>query len=364
MAIPAGVTVAGVRARAVSVPLRYPLQTASGGLAEAPLVLIDLHTSEGVSGRSYLFAYTPLALAPLTRLVENLAEVIDGARLAPVELARTLTGRLRLLGPKGLPTMALAGLGMAAWDALGKVVGLPVCRLLGGEPTPVPAYGSLKAMRPPEAAIEAAELAESGFGAYKGGVGYAELGDDRAVIAALREATSPQTRIAVDYNQALAVPEATRRLTQLADEDLLWVEEPTSAEDIAGHARIRASAPMPVQLGENWWGTTEMAASLAGEASDLAMIDVMRIGGVTGWTHAAGLADAWHMPLSSHLFPEVSAHLLAVTPTAHWLEYLDLASPILADPPRPADGHLQAPDAPGFALEWNEGAITEYTARR
>jgi mandelate racemase len=159
------------------------------------------------------------------------------------------------------------------------------------------------------------------------------------------------------------VPEATRRLAALAEEDLLWVEEPTSADDVPGHARIRASAPMPVQLGENWWGVTEMAMSLAGKASDLAMIDVMRIGGVTGWIHAAGLADAWHMPLSSHQFPEVSAHLLAVSPTAHWLEYLDLASPILADPPQPSGGHLQALDAPGFALEWNEDAIAECTAR-
>jgi mandelate racemase len=184
MAIREGLTVAGIRVRAVSVPLRHPLQTASGGLSAAPLVLIDLYTSDGASGRSYLFAYTPLALAPLTRLVGNLAEVIDGAPLAPVELARTLAARLRLLGPKGLPTMALAGLDMAAWDALGRAAEVPVCRLLGGEPKPIPAYGSLKAMRPPEAALEAAELAEHGFGAYKGRVGYAELDDDRAVIAA------------------------------------------------------------------------------------------------------------------------------------------------------------------------------------
>jgi mandelate racemase len=183
-------------------------------------------------------------------------------------------------------------------------------------------------------------------------------------FSAIREATNPGARIAVDYNQALSVPEATRRLARLAEEDLLWAEEPTSAEDVAGHARIRDSAPMPIQLGENWWGTTEMATSLAGNASDLAMIDVMRIGGVTGWLHAAGLADAAHMPLSSHLFPEVSAHLLAVSPTAHWLEYLDLATPILAHPPQPVDGHLQAPNTPGFALEWNEDAIAEYTAGR
>lgn len=212
-------------------------------------------------------------------------------------------------------------------------------------------------MRPPDAGSEAAELAEHGFAAYKGRVGYAGLEEDRQVIRALRAATGRDSRIAVDYNQALSVPEAARRLARLADEDLLWVEEPTRAEDTAGHARLRDRAPMPIQLGENWWGTTEMAASLAAGASDVAMVDVMRIGGVTGWLHAAGLAEAAHLPLSSHLFPEVSAHLLAVTPTAHWLEYLDLASPVLARPARPVGGYLQAAEAPGFDLEWDEAAV-------
>jgi mandelate racemase len=103
-----------------------------------------------------------------------------------------------------------------------------------------------------------------------------------------------------------------------------------------------------------------MAASLAAGASDFAMIDVMRIGGVTGWLHAAGLAEAAHMPLSSHLFPEVSAHLLAVSPTAHLLEYLDLASPVLTRPARPAGGCVQAADTPGFGLEWDEAAVERY----
>lgn len=362
MALLESLTVVGVRARPVTVPLSRPLQTASGELRAAPLVLVDVFTNEGVTGCSYLFAYTPLALQPLAHLVNNLADVVTGEPLAPTDLSATLAARFRLLGPKGLPTMALAGVDMAAWDALGKAANAPVCRLLGGRPTPIPAYGSLKAMRPPDAGAEAGELTGHGFAAYKGRVGYAGLDEDRQVIRALRDATGPSTRIAVDYNQALTVPEAARRLARLADEDLLWVEEPTRAEDVAGHARIRDGAPMPVQLGENWWGTTEMAASLAGDASDFAMVDVMRIGGVTGWLHAAGLAEAAHLPLSSHLFPEVSAHLLAVTPTAHWLEYLDLASPILTRPAQPVGGYVQAAEAPGFDLEWDEDAVSRYAA--
>lgn len=360
MTTPRDLTVKGVRARPVSVPLAHRLETASGALSEAPLVLVDLEVDGGPTGRGYLMAYSHLALRPLAALVENLTDVVAGRPLAPRELTAALDARFRLLGPKGLPTMATAGVDMAAWDALGRAAGLPVCRLLGGSPRPVPAYGSLRAMRPGPARAEAAELAGLGFTAFKGRVGYGELGDDRAVVAALREAVGADARIAVDYNQALTVPEAVHRLTRLADEDLMWVEEPTRAEDTAGHARIRERAPMPVQLGENWWGISETAASLAAGASDLAMIDVMRIGGVTGWLHAAGLADAHRIPLSSHLFPEVSAHLLAVTPTVQWLEWMDLAGPVLRDPVRPVDGCFPIAETPGFGIEWDEDAVARY----
>lgn len=352
-------TVTGVHARAVSVPLAHRLETASGALSEAPLVLVDLETDAGVTGHAYLMAYSHLALRPLAALVGNLSEVVAGHPLAPRELTAAVDARFRLLGPKGLPTMAMAGVDMAAWDALGRVAELPVCRLLGGVPRTVPAYGSLRAMRPDAARAEAAELSAMGFAAYKGRVGYGGLDDDRAVVAALRDAVGTGARIAVDYNQALTVPEALRRVARL-DDDLLWVEEPTRAEDLAGHARIRDRAPMPVQLGENWWGTSEMAASLAAGASDLAMVDVMRIGGVTGWLHAAGLADAARIPVSSHLFPEVSAQLLAVTPTAQWLEFMDLAGPVLREPVRPADGAFTITEAPGFGIDWDPDAVARY----
>ena len=352
------VRVTALRARPVSVPLDPPLQTASGELGAAPLVLIDLETDAGITGHSYLLAYTPLALRPLAALVEELGAVVNGEPLAPRTLAGKIAARFRLLGPKGLPTIALAGVDMAAWDAFGKVADTPVYRLLGGSPTPIPGYGSLRAMGADDAGREAAGLAEFGFRAYKGRVGRQDTTHDFDVVRALRASTPEGSRIALDFNQSLSVAEALPRLQALAGEDLLWVEEPTRAEDFAAHAEIRRRAPMPIQFGENWWGTVEMAASLQAGASDLAMIDVMRIGGVTGWLHAAGIAEAANIPLSSHLFPEVSVHLLAVTPTAHYLEYLDLASSLLQNPLRPVDGHVTPPDTPGFGIEWDEDAVS------
>ena len=138
-------------------------------------------------------------------------------------------------------------------------------------------------------------------------------------------------------------------------EDLRW------ADDDAGHAAIRAVGGAPVQIGENWWGPAAMARSLAAGACDLAMPDAMKIGGVSGWLRAAALADAAGMPLSSHLFPEVSVHLLAASPTAHWLEYVDWAEPVLQSPVRrDADGHAWPGEGPGSGIEWDEAAVARY----
>ena len=96
-------------------------------------------------------------------------------------------------------------------------------------------------------------------------------------------------------------------------------------------------------------------------ASDYVMPDAMKIGGVSGWLRTAALAEATGIPLSSHLFPEISVHLLAVSPTKHWLEYVDWANPILEEPLKIEDGHSSTPDAAGIGISWDEGALRRYS---
>jgi len=106
-----------------------------------------------------------------------------------------------------------------------------------------------------------------------------------------------------------------------------------------------------------------MEKALDAGACDFFMADVVKIGGVSGWLRAQALADGRNMPLSSHLYPEVSAHLLVGAPTRHWLEYVDWAAPVLDDPLVPAsDGTVTAPDRPGTGIEWDEAAVERYAA--
>ena len=357
-------TVRGLRARAVLSPIARPLHTGAGAITKAPLVLIDLETEEGVTGCAYVFCYATFALAPVVALLDNLSELIVGERVAPLTLEEKLQRAFRLPGPQGFTAMAAAGIDMAAWDVCAKAAGQPLVRLLGGTAHPIPAYNSngLGIMDADRVRAEAQELVDAGFRAVKVRLGYADGRADAAVVRAVRHALADDVVLMSDYNQALSVPEGISRAHALDGEDLCWIEEPTRADDYAGYARIRTASRTPIQLGENFWGPHDMAKAIAAGAGDFLMPDIDRIGGVSGWLRAAALAEPSGIPLSSHLYPEFSAHVLAVTPTRHWLEYMDWAEPVLQQPTRIEDGHAIPSAEPGTGVAWDEDAVARYLA--
>ena len=358
-------TIRSLRARAVFVPMTRPLHTSTGAIDKVPLVLIDLSTSSGAIGRSYLFCVTPLALKSQVALLEDMATLITGQQLAPIDIEQMLNKRFTLLGATGLVGMAISGIDMAAWDAKAIEAGLPLARLLGGEVKPIKAYNScgLGLMGPEKVAREAVELLQGGFSAVKLRLGYATLEEDIAAVHAVRAAIPASVQIMTDYNQALTPAEAIRRGHALDALGLTWIEEPVRADDHAGNAQVAVALKTPVQIGENYWGPRDMARAIAAHASDYVMPDLERIGGVSGWLRAAAIADAAALPMSTHLFPEMSAHLMCVTPTAHWLEYVDWANPVLKTPQEIRDGCAIIRDEPGSGLEWDEAAVTRYAYR-
>jgi mandelate racemase len=215
-------------------------------------------------------------------------------------------------------------------------------------------------MAPEAAADEAEALLRRGFKAIKLRLGYPGLADDLAVTRAVRARIADAVEIFVDYNQALDLPEAFRRGLALEQEGVAWLEEPIRHDDLVGYSRLADKLVLPVQIGENFDGPAQMAQALRAGACDFVMPDYARIGGVTGWLQAAGIAAAGGIPMSSHLLPEVSAHLLAATPTAHWLEYVDWADAILQQPLEIRDGAAMIPDRPGAGLDWDVSAVKRF----
>jgi mandelate racemase len=355
-------TVRAVRAVGVEVPMTYALGTSAARITTAALVLVDLETSEGLTGRSYLFCFSRDLVPVVLRMVESAAAVVAGAKVAPLDLWNVLARRYKLIGVTGIVRMALSAIDVAAWDALAIAARMPLTQFLGATPRPIPAYNScgLGLMTPQEVADEAEKLLVGGFRAVKLRLGYPTLAADIAALDAVRKRVPADVAVMVDYNQALTLAQALERGRALDKEGIYWLEEPIRHDDYAGNARLVQELTSPVQIGENFNLITAMQQALDSGAADYVMPDLDRIGGVTGFMQASAVAAARGIEMSSHLFPEVSAHLLAATPTAHWLEYMDWANPILAEPLKIVDGHAVVPDRPGNGLVWNPDAVARY----
>jgi len=356
-------TIRAIRSIGVEVPMTYALGTSRGILAKAPLLLIDLETEQGVTGRSYLWCYFPAAVPAIAKILEEVERVVKGERVAPLDLWSRLAERFALIGVQGIVRMAMSGFDVAAWDALAIAAGLPLAALLGAEGKPIAAYNScgLGLMKAPEAvADEAEKLVAGGFGAIKLRLGYPTPKEDLAALAAVRKRVGDKIAVMVDYNQALSLAQALERGRALDRENVYWLEEPIRHDDYAGNATLARELATPIQIGENFSESTAMAQALAAGAADYVMPDLERIGGVTGWQRAAALAAARRIEMSSHLFPEVSVHLLAATPTRHYLEYVDWADKVLEEPLEIVDGFALPPQRPGNGLSWDKTAVKKY----
>jgi len=356
---PGPLTIRSVKARAIDAPISRPVKNAFGVIRSAPLVLIDVVTEQGVPGRSYIFAYTRLTLKPLVQLIEEIGVELAGKPIAPFDLMAQLDARFRLLGWQGLVGMAVSGLDMAFWDAVARAAGQPLVTLLGGSPRPIRAYDSYGAVDPVADEKDLRHSLDQGFRGIKIKGGDGDLANDERVVKAVRGLIGPDVALMLDFNQSLDTSEASRRIDRLAAYDLHWIEEPVAAENLQGHAKVRATSPISIQSGENWWFPRGFAEAIAAGASDFIMPDLMKVGGVTGWLRVAGQAEAASIPMSSHLFAEASAHMLAVTPTAHWLEVLDLARAIVDEPIEIVDGTVTA-RGPGMGLSWDDAAVAKY----
>ena len=352
--------VKGIRARPVILKLKRPVVARIATITEWPLILIDLATEEGIVGRSYLEPYTTKAMKYLIPAILDLGEMLKGHSLAPVELHALARKSLHFVGYQGMSMIAVAGLDMAAWDALAKAAGMPLCVLLGGSVGSVSAYNSngLWLKEPDAVAAEAIELRdEGGFTGLKLRLGRDRVRDDLATIEAVRNTVGKDMHLMVDFNQGLDLGEALQRCHAIDDVGLDWIEEPLVYDNFDGYVQLAAELKTPIQIGENFYGPRDLYRALQCKACDFVMPDFMRIGGVTGWLKAAAIAGTAGVPVSTHLYPEVAAHVMRVTETAHWLEWQDWADPILQRPYAIKDGRLHIPDVPGVGLEWNESAV-------
>ncbi len=350
-------TVTGLEAHAIRLPLQTPYRTASGTVTAVPLVLIELTTARGITGRSMLFAYSELTLKPLLELVRNMA---PQAPVSAATLEKQLEHKSRMVGNQGLVGMALSGIDIALWDAMAKRHQCSLVELLGGEEHDLQAYASIGFEGARHCATHAGQLARRGFHGIKVCIGYPTVQEDINVIQAIRNAIGPDIKLMVDYNQCLSLPEARLRLQMLEELGLYWVEEPILSHDFKGMATLNQHTGNALQSGENWWNCFEIEQAISLGAIDYLMLNSMKCGGVSGWLKAAELARIHDIPLSSNLWPELSSQLLSLSPTAHWLQYSDWWSLLMKSPLQFSQGKALSSGEPGAGTDWDEHIVEHY----
>ncbi len=355
-----------IHTRAVHVPLRRPVIAAIGRFDHWPLVLVDLETDGGVIGHSYVAPYRASAVPAIVRELGDLGASLSGKMVAPFDMYEGDLEAVNVVGIAGISTIAASAIDMAAWDALSKAAGLPLAVFLGGTLGPVRAYNSNGLWRHEVStlAAEARALAGDGdFRAMKLRLGHEHVADDVAAIQAVRDGVGDTIDLMVDFNQALGLGDAIRRCHELDELGLYWFEEPIAYDNLRGYAQLAQKVRTPLQMGENYYGPRDLFTFLAAGGVHYAMADLMRIGGISGWIRAASVAAAAGVQFSNHLYPEIAAHLMRVTPTAHWLEWVDWASPILAEPMIPKAGELEPSSRPGTGVAWDEAAVSKYAVQ-
>ena len=357
-------TLHSIKLRVLSVPLRRPIVSnpTVGKYTEWPFILVDLLTNEGITGRSYLEPYVLKSTEYILPAILAIAEAIGSKPLSPVDCFKIAVQTMHLSGREGIGLIAASAVDMAIWDAVSKASGQPLAQYLGASTGSVRAYNTngLWLLPPDQLKDEALSLvAEGNFSAIKMRLGREDFRADVAALDAVRKAVGPDVRIMTDFNQGLDLGEALVRLHALDGEGLQWFEEPIAYDNFDGCAQLARELKTPIQIGENLYGSRSFYKAVQAKAADLFMPDLMRIGGVTGFMRCAAIAGAAGIPLSSHLYPEVSAHLLRASESAHWLEWRDWAHPFIAEPFAVKNGMVHVPDRAGSGIDWDEAAVTK-----
>jgi len=333
-----------------------------------PVVILRLRTDNGLEGIGVTF-YGGQMTGSLCKAVEELCELIIGAdpmRVeAIIELLRT-TGESA--GPGGIFSLALSAIDTALWDIKGKALEQPLWKLLGGHRDRVPTYasGALRRGLTDEQAARAAQiLVQKGFTQMKTQMalpGNPTPADEIRRVRTVREAVGPDVTLMCDINQRWRPEQAIDIGSRVEDVGLFWLEDVTTADDYQGLARVTAALNTPIAGGEYLYGIAPFRQMIEARSVDIVMVDIVRAGGVTPWMKIAGMAEAFNLPIVSHVMPEILVHLVAACPNGLTVEYMPWMLALYEETPAVENGEMVLPDKPGLGLKFDEKAIAAFSA--
>jgi L-alanine-DL-glutamate epimerase-like enolase superfamily enzyme len=360
-----------IQTHLVQLPAEEPL--AGGPPFGGPFhefVTVQIETDAGIDGIGVTFFGAALS-ATLKLAVEQLGALTVGEDPLRIE---AIGHKLReaaesSAGPGGIFTLAFTAIDMALWDIKGKALNQPLAVLLGGLRERVPTYASGALMRtfPLEHVVKAASLlAQKGFKQMKMQLalpGETSPAHEIERARLVREAIGPDIELMCDINQLWTVHQAIDIGKRLEDVRFTWWEDVTAADDYAGLARVADALDTPVAGGEYVYGIAPFRHMLEARSVDIVMIDLLRVGGIANWMKVAGMAQAFNLPVVSHLFPEIHVHLVAAAPNGLTVEFMPWSLRLYEDAPAPVNGQISVPEKPGLGLRFNREVIERYSAK-
>ena len=355
-------TLRSIQADHFRIPLPVTLSDSThGDITHFELVTVRVRDADGAEGLGYTYTVGAGGAAIQALVARDLAPLLEGQDAGRIEaLWDRMWWGLHFVGRGGPVAFAIAAVDIALWDLKARRANLPLWRLLGGADPAVRAYaGGIDLQFPLEQLLEqtSTNLA-NGFRAIKMKVGRPSLRDDLERVRAVRELLGPDVPLMVDANMRWSADEAIRASRALAEFDLVWLEEPTVPEDVAGHARVAKEGLLPIATGENFHALWEFQRMIEAGGVSFPEPDVATCGGITVWMKVAHLAQAHHLPVTSHGVHDLHVHLLAAVPNASFLEVHGFGlERFVAEPLRIRDGVALAPDRPGHGVAFDWAAL-------
>ena len=335
-----------------------------------PVVALRLRTDGGLEGLGVTL-YGGRMTRSLHAAVEELAELTVGEDPLRIEhIVAKLRRSAGDSGPAGVFTLALSAIDTALWDIKGKALDQPLWKLLGGHRDRVPTYasGSLRRGLSDDQAQRAARiLIQKGFREMKTQMalpGHPTPAEEVRRVRVVRDAIGPDIKLMCDINQRWRPEQAIQIGSRVEEEGigLFWLEDVTTCDDFAGLARVTAALRTPIAGGEYVWGIVPFRHMIEARSVDVVMVDLARVGGVTQWMKVAGMAEAFNLPIVSHVMPEILLHMVAACPNGLTVEYMPWMLALYEETPAIQDGHLVLPQKPGLGLKFDEKAIKSFRA--
>ena len=364
--------IADIEVHLVSVQGPAGLADATRKVGRVGMTVVRVKTDQGLEGVGV--TYHEVGGSAVRALIkDDMLPLLKGRDPFDTDVIwREFFATFRGVGRKGLMFCALSAIDFALWDLKGKILDMPLHRLLGGGRSRIPVYasGGWTSYEDDELVEEMQQMVRDGYTMVKFKAGYdggRQPNRDVERVRKIREALGPKIGLMIDANNCWDAATAVQFCNRVREYDIMLMEEPVFADDIPGLARFKRGTDIPLGTGEHEytkWGIRDL---LLADAADIVQVDGARAGGYTEIMKCAALCEAWNVKLAPHAMEHIHIPIASVVGCVPFLERLRLFEPIThlvyKNAQVPTDGYLDVIEAPGHGLELNLDFVLEHDER-